>query len=170
MVDNENGYLVEAGDVKENGTVKHLYAVYGPMRDTIFAQSNFYLDKTLRGYQETFPDYKVGGIGYERTRRMWNMLAQKIKGRCGFAFSYRLHREMGQIASEFDDIELGKVLRMRQDHGRRKIDPGRAAVDNPAVRRCPRYLWTRPAGCLGSSPLPPPRASQSPPRRPQSEP
>lgn len=47
------------------------------MKDTVFAQSNYYLDKTLRKYQYVIADYKEGGVGYERARRMWNMLAQK---------------------------------------------------------------------------------------------
>jgi hypothetical protein len=40
VVDNEEGYLVEAGDTLENGSVKHLYGVIGPMKDTIFAQDD----------------------------------------------------------------------------------------------------------------------------------
>jgi hypothetical protein len=78
VVDNEEGYLVEVGDTLENGSVRHLYGVTGPMKDTIFAQANYYLDETLRKYQGSFyPDIGVGGAGYERGRRMWNMLAQQ---------------------------------------------------------------------------------------------
>ena len=78
VVDNDEGYLVEGGDTLENGSVKHLHGVIGPMKDTIFAQANYYLDETLRKYQGSFyPDIGVGGAGYERGRRMWNMLAQQ---------------------------------------------------------------------------------------------
>ena len=77
VVDNTEGYLVEAGDVNDNGTVKHPYAVFGPMRNTVFAHSNYYLDETLRSYQMILSGNTVGGVGYERARHLWNMLTQK---------------------------------------------------------------------------------------------
>ena len=50
----------------------------GPFRNTIFAQSNFYLDKNLRKYQPiVIPKASIGGLGYPRTRRMWNLLSEK---------------------------------------------------------------------------------------------
>ncbi len=47
------------------------------MKDTVFVQANYYLDKNLRDYQLKFTGYEMGEVGYERARRMWNMLAQK---------------------------------------------------------------------------------------------
>ena len=59
--------------MKTSATAKAFVDAWTP----ILAQSSFYLDKSLRTYQQIFSGYAVGGAGYERTQRMWNMLTQK---------------------------------------------------------------------------------------------
>jgi len=66
IVDPKDGYLIEASNYIYNSKLNH--AVYGPMKDTVFAQANFYLDKNLRKYQ-------IGsGAGYSRAQAMWELL------------------------------------------------------------------------------------------------
>jgi hypothetical protein len=117
VVDNEEGYLVEVGDTLENGSVKHHYGVLGPMRNTLFAQANYYLDETLRKYQASFyPDIGVGGAGYERGRRMWNMLAQQQYN------NITKGRDNGQIGVDY----WMEVLRSRGTQTVTSKDPERS--------------------------------------------
>jgi len=66
IVDPKDGYLIEASNYIYNSKLNH--AIYGPMKDTVFAQANFYLDRNLRKHQ-------IGsGTGYTRAQAMWELL------------------------------------------------------------------------------------------------
>jgi hypothetical protein len=99
ITDAREGYLLEAANWVYNDPNNH--AIHGPMTDQVFSQANFFVSQRLK------PVEAGVGAGYNRAKRMWQMLVDRQYDSCmsstrGLTLSYLMScfRDHGNIAPE----------------------------------------------------------------------
>jgi len=98
IVDPTEGYYIEGLNYIYGDPANH--SVQGPMTDMVFAAGNFFLT-------ERFKQYEVGGCGYNRAKRVWQMLIDRqydcvVGTPYGIALPYfmSIWRDHGNISPE----------------------------------------------------------------------
>jgi hypothetical protein len=99
IADPREGYLLEAANWIYGDPRNH--AVHGPMTDQVFAHANFFVSQRLKAAETGI------GLGYNRARRMWELLIDRQYDSCmtfarGLSLSYLMDclRDHGNTSPE----------------------------------------------------------------------
>jgi len=118
ITDPREGYLLEAANWIYHDPANH--AIHGPMTDQVFAHANFFVSKRLKAVEEGI------GLGYNRARRMWQLLIDRQYDSCmtsfarGVSLAYLMScfRDHGNMSPEDDRFS---VLGVPEERGQYTI-------------------------------------------------